>query len=97
MNLQREPAEPPAVLYHGTAARNQAMIWRDGLRKMGRHYVYLSVDVDAARMVGARYGAPVIFGLNAAAMHTNGHVFYRSANGVWLTDEVPPRYLRSEV
>ena len=28
-----------------------------------------------------------------AAMARDGHVFYRSANGVWLTDEVPAEYL----
>ncbi|MGZ3674039.1 MAG: RNA 2'-phosphotransferase, partial [Ktedonobacterales bacterium] len=27
------------------------------------------------------------------AMHADGHVFYRSDNGVWLVDSVPPRYL----
>jgi len=26
-------------------------------------------------------------------MHTAGHTFYRSDNGVWLTDEVPPGFL----
>jgi len=26
-------------------------------------------------------------------MSHDGHIFYRSANGVWLTDNVPPRYL----
>jgi putative RNA 2'-phosphotransferase len=27
-------------------------------------------------------------------MHRDGHVFRVSANGVWLTPSVPPRYLR---
>jgi putative RNA 2'-phosphotransferase len=27
-------------------------------------------------------------------MHRDGHVFHISANGVWLTQRVPPRYLR---
>ncbi len=26
-------------------------------------------------------------------MHADGHVFYVSANGVWLTERVPPEYL----
>ena len=29
----------------------------------------------------------------AAAMHAAGHAFYQAANGVWLTDHVPPGYL----
>ena len=30
----------------------------------------------------------------AGAMHRAGHVFHISANGVWLTDAVPPEFLR---
>jgi putative RNA 2'-phosphotransferase len=29
----------------------------------------------------------------AARMAADGHLFLRSANGVWLTDAVPPAYL----
>jgi RNA:NAD 2'-phosphotransferase (TPT1/KptA family) len=29
----------------------------------------------------------------AGRMHRDGRVFYRSANGVWLTERVPPEYL----
>jgi RNA:NAD 2'-phosphotransferase (TPT1/KptA family) len=29
----------------------------------------------------------------AGAMHAAGHQFYRSANGVWLVDAVPPEFL----
>ena len=28
-------------------------------------------------------------------MHAAGHLFYRSANGVWLTEAVPPRFIRN--
>jgi putative RNA 2'-phosphotransferase len=31
--------------------------------------------------------------VDAAAMHKEGYKFYRSANDVWLTDEVPAKYL----
>ncbi len=40
--------------------------------------------------VGARRAAPVILTEGAAAMHAAGHAFYQAANGVWLTDHVPP-------
>jgi len=26
-------------------------------------------------------------------MHEEGYSFYRSENGVWLTDQVPPAYI----
>ena len=94
VDLQLEPAEPPAVLYHGTGARSAAAIRRDGLRKLRRHHVHLSPDARTARRVGARHGEPVVFAVDAAAMRRAGHVFCRSGNGVWLTDHVPPEFLR---
>jgi putative RNA 2'-phosphotransferase len=94
VDLQLEPATPPAVLYHGTAAHNLESIRAAGLHKGGRHHVHLSPDVETARKVGQRHGEPVVLAIDAAAMSRDGCVFYRSANGVWLVDAVPPRYLR---
>lgn len=94
VDLQLEPVAPPAALYHGTAGRFLDEIRRDGLKKMARHHVHLSPDVPTARKVGARHGAPVILEVDAAAMSRDGCVFFCSANGVWLVDEVPARYLR---
>lgn len=94
VDLQLAPREPPARLYHGTPASAADQIARAGLRRMSRHHVHLSVDVPTAERVGARRGEPVIFEVDAAAMHAAGLVFYRSDNGVWLTDEVPPAFLR---
>jgi RNA:NAD 2'-phosphotransferase (TPT1/KptA family) len=31
--------------------------------------------------------------IEAGRMFHEGHQFYRSENGVWLTDAVPPQYL----
>ena len=93
VDLQLEPAEPPAVLYHGTGHGNVAPIQASGLCKMARHHVHLSADVPTAVKVGSRHGRPVVFAVDAAAMRQDGFVFYRSANGVWLVSEVPPKYL----
>jgi putative RNA 2'-phosphotransferase len=94
VDLRLEPAEPPALLYHGSGAQNVEPISREGLNKMARHHVHLSIDVPTAQGVGTRHGKPVIFAVDAAAMRRAGHTFYVSANGVWLTDAVPPEYLR---
>jgi putative RNA 2'-phosphotransferase len=94
VDLQLEPATPPALLYHGTGQRAVNAILLAGLQKMARHHVHLSGDVATATRVGARHGPPVVLEVNAAAMHQAGHLFYRSANGVWLTESVPPSYLR---
>ncbi|GAB7044976.1 RNA 2'-phosphotransferase [Catenuloplanes indicus] len=84
---------PPGTLYHGTADRNLASIRERGLVKGGRHHVHLSPDPATARTVGTRHGRPVVLTVAAARMAADGHAFFRSANGVWLTDAVPPEYL----
>jgi len=55
--------------------------------------VHLSADTATARRVGGRRGAPVIFAVRALNLHTAGTPFYLTANGVWLTQQVPPGYL----
>ncbi|WP_191875128.1 RNA 2'-phosphotransferase [Streptomyces filipinensis] len=94
VDLGLPPATPPAYLYHGTVARNLDAIRAGGLRPMSRHDVHLSADRETAGRVGARRGRPVVLTVDAGAMHRDGHVFHVSANGVWLTKAVPPRYLR---
>jgi putative RNA 2'-phosphotransferase len=94
VDLQLEPASPPSLLYHGTAAQSVESIMANGLRKMARHHVHLSSDVATATKVGARRGKPVILVVDARAMHLAGYEFYLSANGVWLVESVPPEFLR---
>lgn len=94
VDLGLVPVPPPDTLYHGTGAAAVASIRATGLHRGGRHHVHLSPDVETARRVGARRpGTVVVLTVDAAAMARDGHVFYRSANGVWLTDAVPARYL----
>ena len=94
IDLDLPPAEPPAVLYHGTPASNVDSIQRDGLRSRTRHHVHLSKDVPTALAVGRRRSADVaVFEVAATAMAGAGHVFHRSENGVWLTAAVPTGYL----
>ncbi len=93
VDLQLEAAVPPDVLYHGTGAATLPLIVGDGLRKMARHHVHLSADAATAHKVGQRHGTPVVLTIDTAAMHRDGHVFYRSANGVWLVDSVPVEFL----
>ncbi|MFE0809834.1 RNA 2'-phosphotransferase [Streptomyces sp. NPDC058794] len=94
VDLRLPPATPPPYLYHGTVARHLDSIRAEGLRPMNRHDVHLSPDRETATRVGARRGRPVVLSVDAAPMHREGHVFRVSANGVWLTKAVPPRYLR---
>lgn len=94
VELGLEPLEPPDVLLHGTATRFLEPILKSGLDKRQRHHVHLTPDLDIARAVGQRYGAVVLLEIDARAMHQAGRQFFRSDNGVWLTDSVPPRYIK---
>ncbi|MEU5918330.1 RNA 2'-phosphotransferase [Streptomyces sp. NPDC004288] len=94
VDLDLPAAEPPAYLYHGTVGDRLSAIRAEGLRPMARHHVHLSPDRETATRVGARRGRPVVLSVDAGAMRRAGHVFHVSANGVWLTDAVPPEFLR---
>lgn len=93
VELGYEPIYPPEFLYHGTAVKNLKSIQKLGLQKRSRHHVHLSSDRITARQVGSRHGTPVVLKIQSAEMADAGYIFYLSANGVWLTDEVIPRYI----
>jgi len=93
IELDLAPLEPPATLLHGTVAKFLDAIRREGLIKGSRQHVHLSDNQQTAENVGARRGKPILLRVDAARMHAEGHLFFRSDNGVWLTDHVPPEYL----
>ena len=93
VNLGLQARKPPEVLYHGTATRFLESILTQGLRPQKRQHVHLSPDLATAFRVGQRHGKPVILEVDTAGMQQDGQTFYCSANGVWLCDRVPPRFL----
>lgn len=94
IELGYEPVAPPEILYHGTADRNLAMIKLEGLRKQRRHHVHLSAEKETALKVGRRFGHPAVLEIRSGEMHRAGYKFYLASNGVWLTDHVPPGFIR---
>ena len=93
VDVDLEEKTPPPQLYHGTGEKYVSSINAQGLLPKGRLYVHLSSDIDTAKKVGSRHGKPVIYRVDCAWMAADGFVFYLSANGVWLTKTVPPKYL----
>lgn len=95
VDVQPDEKIPPAVLYHGTIERNVNSIAAKGLLKMNRLQVHLSGDVETAKKVAARRaGTAVIYEILAESMYNDGYKFFQSKNGVWLTEHVPPKYLK---
>lgn len=93
VSLGLVPVTPPDVLFHGTARDNLDSIFATGINPGRRQQVHLSSDVETAMNVGQRHGKPVCLKIDCASMASEGHLFYRADNGVWLTDVVPKSYL----
>lgn len=93
VDLELPVAIPPEFLYHGTTGAFVAEILKTGIKKMSRQHVHLSPDKATATKVGSRRGVPLILTIRSGDMHRDGIPFFVSANGVWLTDHVPPTYI----
>lgn len=93
VDLEFESQCPPPFLYHGTADRFLSAINSEGIKKMNRQHVHLSQDKETAINVGSRHGRVVVLTILAEKMYKEGIAFYLSANGVWLTDYIDPKYI----
>ena len=93
--LKKTPAEPPQLLYHGTAPDTVSLIQSSGLLPMNRQYVHCSVDISTAKQVGKRKAKqPVILTVEAAEAHRNGIAFYEGNEQVWLADVIPSKFIQ---
>ena len=85
--------KPPEILYHGTGEKSVQSILDTGLQKQDRQQVHLSADIETAIKVGQRHGKPVVFKVLSEQMYNDKFEFFISDNGVWLSDNVPAKYL----
>ena len=89
--IQHEPADPPAMLFHGTTPEAAEQVLAEGLAAGQRQRVHLSVDTPAAREVGSRRcDDPVILQVDTECAAKAGVRFYRGGPAVWLSDDIPP-------
>ncbi len=93
VDVELEEKEPPEYLFHGTGEKFVSSIDQQGLISKTRLYVHLSKDPDTAVKVGQRHGKPVVYTVSSGKMYRDGFIFFLSQNGVWLTKEVPAKYL----
>ena len=95
IDLQLVKLTPPEILSHGTVEKFKQYIMIDGLLPMGRHHVHLSSLTETAEQVASRRQTTnVILIIRALDMHNDGYDFFKSDNGVWLTDKVPVTYIK---
>ena len=93
VDVELEQKNPPDILWHGTGEKYVSSIDKQGLIPKSRLYVHLSSDMETAEKVGSRHGRPVIYQIDCKQMVLDGFRFYLSANKIWLTREVPAKYL----
>ena len=96
VDVELEVVEPPEILWHGTGRKYVSSIEKMGLIPKKRLYVHISDNKETAYQVGQRHGEAVIYKVLAGKMQEDGYTFYRSKNGVWLTEKVPVKYLKIE-
>lgn len=94
VDLGLEPTIPPPVLYHGTAEKYIDSIMKEGLRPRKRNFVHLSETIDMAKQIGTRHGSPVVLSIDIEAMIRTGYKFYKAQNSIWLTGDIPPKFLK---
>jgi putative RNA 2'-phosphotransferase len=89
------PGMPPATLFHGISRRYLPKILETGLSPMKRQYVHLSPDRKTAREVGRRREQePAVLEIAAHEAHSAGVKFYPRGKGIWISDPIPPQFLR---
>ena len=94
VDLELESTTPPTILYHGTSLKSYESIMKDGLKPRKRNFVHLSETIDMAIQVGARHGNPIVLSIDTEAMISAGYKFYKAQNGVWLTGDILPKFLK---
>lgn len=94
VNPDYQAVKPPEILYHGTTPEVKDKILTAGLKPMGRNYVHLSVGIKEAEKVALRRTKqPVIFKIEAIKAHQEGQKFYKTAEDIYLTDELSAEFL----
>jgi putative RNA 2'-phosphotransferase len=90
------PAEvPPALLFHGSVAKNLDAIRAEGLCAQSRQFVHLTSSRDEAIVIGRRRGTPFVIEVRALALHEMRGTSFLHVTGstIWLVEHIPSEYL----
>ncbi|MCA6362819.1 MAG: RNA 2'-phosphotransferase [Bacteroidetes bacterium] len=92
--IVKQPATPPALLWHGTNQQAWEQIKQNGLKPMNRQYVHLSSTRETAQRVGNRRTSHVIMlCIDTAKAQAAGLHFYHGNQDTWLADHVPAGFI----
>lgn len=90
-----EEVIPPDVLYHGTSINNKLKIFQSKfIKKQSRTWVHLSENLKDAKRIGKRHGEPVVLFIDTKKMYEDGIKFYKTRDGVYLTDDISIKYIK---
>ncbi|MFB9728777.1 RNA 2'-phosphotransferase [Haloechinothrix salitolerans] len=93
--IERQVAEPPEFLYHGTAPETWEAIRVEGLQPIRRQYVHLSIDKETAVAVGKRKStSPVLLSVAASEAAADGVEFHVGNEATWLALQIPATFIR---
>ena len=94
--IEKHSAIPPKVLYHGTSCDATKKIFREGLKPQRRQYVHMSTDTETAYNVGSRKDkSPTILIIDTKKATRDGINFYLGNESTWLSDYIPPKYIKN--
>ena len=81
-----EVLDPSTVAMHGTNRGAWALIEKGGLKRMGRQHIHLAPGMPGEVVSGMRNNSSVVIVVDVAKCLEAGMRFFRSKNGVILTD-----------
>lgn len=94
--IEKKECVPPAILFHGTNIDAWNNIVKNGyLKKMQRQYVFLSSEEEKAERVAIRRKNKqyVILKIDTVLAIKEGIKFYRESNGIYMSDDIPVKFI----
>jgi putative RNA 2'-phosphotransferase len=95
VDLDADIVGTPDALYYPTTAEEVDIVLEVGLKPSDRKKVHLSKTVgDAVNAGRVRTESPIILEINSKAAAEDGIVIQKAGRTVYLTNDVPPHYLK---
>lgn len=92
--VQKNPCQPPNVLYHGTVEKFVDSILEKGLITKERQYVHLSTTPETATKVALRRDKKaIILKIDAQKAWDSGIKFYLGNEDIWLSEPIASKFI----